>query len=168
MKLKRKAPIYVIFVTFLCIFVLTKSASDYTINLTKSLPRGIYKLYPATNLQIGDIVIFNVPEKTKKYLYGRHYVPKLVTTIMKHISATEKDKINIINNEIFINNVSWGKITKMDSKGRRLPELSKNDLIPKHGEFLPLAKTKNSFDGRYFGTIKLNKIKNKAKLVFAF
>ena len=168
MKLRRKAPIYVIFITILFIFILTKVAPSYTINITKSLPRGIYKLYPATNLQTGDIVVFDVPERTKPYLYGRHYVPKVVTTIMKHIGATEKDILNIKDQEVFINGISWGKIIEMDSMGRSLPRLTKNNLIPKHGEFLPLARTKNSFDGRYFGTIKLNKIKNKAKLIFAF
>lgn len=168
MKLKDKKPILIIgaLIGFLSYLYLIKD--NYIINPSKSLPRGIYKLYPPTDIKKGDIVVFEIYEDLQNYMKQRGYILNNVTTLMKKVAAFSDDIVEIKNQEIFINNVSWGKVYEFDSKYRPLKKLKNKNLILKDDEFLALSDTDKSFDSRYFGAIKKTKIIAKSKIFLKF
>lgn len=130
-------------------------------NVTPSLPRGMYLLLPAKDIQRGDLVIFDIPEHLKEC----QYIPKFTDILLKEVGAIENDKVEIREESIYINEKKYGNIYKQDSLGEKLPQLSQKQLQPLKGDFLPLAPALNSYDGRYYGTVKITEIKNKAKLI---
>lgn len=146
--------------------ILKKEGKNYTINKTRSLPRGIYKLYPPVDLHKGDIIVFEIP-KSAELMFKRGYVSN-IDSLMKKLAALPGDHIEIINQELYINGNNWGKIYEKDKLYRPLPNLKEKDLIPGEKEVLALSDINNSFDGRYFGPILISSIKYKAKPVFIF
>ncbi|BBA53226.1 conjugal transfer protein TraF (plasmid) [Fusobacterium varium] len=144
--------------------ILKKEGKNYTINKTRSLPRGIYKLYPPVDLHKGDIIVFEIP-KSAELMFKRGYVSN-IDSLMKKLAALPGDHIEIINQELYINGNNWGKIYEKDKLYRPLPSLKEKDLIPGEKEVLALSDINNSFDGRYFGPIEIKSIKYKAKPVF--
>lgn len=168
MKLKDKKPILIIFALIGFLAYLHSIKDKYIINPSKSLPRGIYKLYPPTDIKKGDIVVFEISKDLQEYMKQRGYILSNVTTLMKKVAAFSDDTIEIKNQEIFINNISWGKIYEFDSRYRPLKKLKNENLILKDDEFLALSNTDKSFDSRYFGAIKRTKIVAKSKIFLKF
>ena len=74
MKLKDKKPILIIGALIGFLSYLYSIKEDYIINPSQSLPRGIYKLYPPTDIKKGDIVVFgNIWRLTELYEAARIY-----------------------------------------------------------------------------------------------
>lgn len=161
-------PLIIIIGLGIFLFTLKGISKHITINISKSLPRGVYRLYTPLKIDGGDIIVFPIPENVRETFEKRKYTSKFVTSIMKKAAAFENDNIEIREEILYINNISWGKIYKYDSKFRSLPELSIEEVKPQKGEILPLSNIDHSFDGRYFGPIKEEKIMYKAKLLFTF
>lgn len=146
-------------ISFYIISFLYLTSFLFTINITPSMPKGIYFIYPVFQIKKGDIVLISVVPLAKKY------VPIRTKYMMKVVAGTNKDEIYTQNDELFINGMSWGKIYSFDGKGEKLP---KADLKVKEDEVLLLVKTDRSFDGRYFGATKKKDIKRKVKLIYKF
>lgn len=166
MKNKYKHKLFLRRVLILGIFsgLLILGSNFFTINLTPSLPRGIYFMRNYKTLNKGDIVLFEVPEQAKV----KNYIPRFCKAMLKEIGALENDKVEIKEDSLYINGSLYGKIQKADSEGYKFPELTVEELQPQKGEFLPLAPHEKSWDGRYWGTLPLNIIEKKAKLVYPF
>ncbi len=156
--------IFLIFLIFMG--VLKVEGKNYTINKTKSLPRGIYRLYPPVDLHKGDIIVFEIP-KSAELMFKRGYVSN-IDTLMKKLAAFSKDEIKIENNEVIIGSKNWGKIYDKDNLNRGLKKLEKEQMRPSENEILALSDVDKSFDGRYYGPIPIKSIKHKAKPVFIF
>ena len=60
---------------------------------------------------------------------------------------------------------NYGKILTCDMKVRKLPRIK---IKVEKGYFLALTREKLSYDSRYFGQVRLEKIEKKAKLVYRF
>lgn len=144
------------------------SPKYFTINLTDSIPKGIYLLKKPEHLKKGDYIVFPIPENALTYIHGRKYLPKIASNLIKTVGAVHGDKVEINENKIIINDFPYGKISKFDSNGLKLPTLKSEDLFLEKNEILPLAEKDKSFDGRYFGKIKIENISFKAKPVFLF
>lgn len=161
-------PLIIIIGLGIFLFILKDISKHITINISRSLPRGVYRLYTPLKIDRGDIIVFPIPENVRETFEKRKYTSKFVTSIMKKAAAFENDNITIKKEVLYINNTAWGKIYKYDSKFRALPELSLEEIIPKKNEILPLSNVDHSFDGRYFGPIEEKKIIYKAELLFTF
>ena len=144
--------------------ILKKEGKNYTINKTRSLPRGIYKLYPPVDLHKGDIIVFEIP-KSAELMFKRGYVSN-IDFLMKKLAALPGEEIKIENHELIIGTKNWGKIYDRDKLNRQLPKLEKEQIRPSEDEVLALSEVDKSFDGRYFGPIEIKSIKYKAKPVF--
>ena len=60
---------------------------------------------------------------------------------------------------------NYGRILTCDMEGRKLPEI---EIKVEKGYFLALTNKNLSYDSRYFGQVRLEKIEKKAKLVYRF
>ncbi|EFS22143.1 hypothetical protein FSBG_01640 [Fusobacterium gonidiaformans 3-1-5R] len=169
----RKKYVWFLFL-ILVIGTLQYKSRDYTINITRSLPLGIYHLEEASDIQLGDIVQFQLEKEKMDFLYDREYLPRIADTLLKIVAAdsTNSEKIRIQNNSIFpilyIGNHNWGPILPADSKNRVVPQISLEEMKPKEGEYLLLSPVARSFDGRYWGSISKEKILKKATPILIF
>ncbi len=135
-------------------------SKNYAFNVTPSVPLGIYKIYKikkGETLKKGDLVIYEIPSELQKLTSLRNTdIPSL-----KPVAAIYGDKIEIKDNRIYVNNEDYGKIVL----NKNLPKFDGN---LKEDEILTLSKVENTFDGRYYGGIKKNRIIRKARLVYEF
>ena len=141
-------------ITFTGLHILSKI---YVINVTSSIPLGIYKLEKFDGiLKKGDLVIYEIDSKYKNLTSIKGTTFKSV----KPVAAFYNDKIEIKSNRIYVNGEDYGEIfSKILS--------TFNGKIQKD-EILTLSKVKGTFDGRYYGPIKKSKIEKKARLIYEF
>ena len=165
LKLFRRLERILFIIQVVIIFSLIYFKCNYIINVTPSLPLGIYKLEKVKDLKKGDIVLFDISEKDKEMMFERGYIPYKKTKLLKTIGALENNKINIVDNILYIDEENYGKILDRDLENRKLPNI---EIKIDKGNFLALTKKNLSYDSRYFGQVSLEKIEKKAKLVYEF
>ncbi len=165
LKFCKKIQIILFLIQFLIISTLIYFKCNYVINVTPSLPRGIYRLEKPENLKQGDIILFDIDEDIKEMMAERKYIPNKKTKLLKTIGAFENNKIQILDEVLYIDMKNYGRILTCDMEGRKLPEI---EIKVEKGYFLALTNKNLSYDSRYFGQVRLEKIEKKAKLVYRF
>ena len=123
----------------------------FVLNISSSIPIGIYKMGKSTDFKRGDIVTFS----TKRYKDILDYPGSIKNiTFSKYIAGISGDYIKIENNKIYINNKEKGNIFKVDGLNNKLPQLKEKEYIVKEDEVFVLGTNDKSFDSRYYGCIK--------------
>ena len=139
-------------------------------NKTPSIQIGIYLLLPydneKDNLNVGDIVIFDMPKDIEKFVKEREYTSNDTNTFIKTVGAIEGMSIEVREEKLFIDGEIKGEVALTDTLNRELPQI--NNFIVSKGHFFPLGTHFHSFDGRYYGEIDKRTIRNKAKLLIGF
>lgn len=88
--------------------------------------------------------------------------------LLKEIKGLEGQKYHTVNDLAYVDDKYIGQIFKVDSQNRPLPRFLGEHTIPK-GYFLPIADNRpNSYDGRYFGFLKIEDIKYKLYPLITF
>lgn len=154
---------------FLLSYLFLKVVSNryFVLNLSPSMEKGIYLLKEIDELKKGDVVLLNIPLKIKETLYSRGYLPKNIKTLLKEVVAIEGDKIEVVNNKLYVNNEFKGEIAKADPKGRELTSFVE-DKILKRDEIFLLGRGENSYDSRYFGVVEKGELLKKTILLKEF
>ena len=123
----------------------------FVLNISSSIPIGIYKVDKNIDFRRGDIVTFSI----KKYKDILDYPGNIKNiTFSKYIAGISGEYIKIENNKIYINNKEKGKIFKVDGLNNKLPQLKEKEYIIKVDEVFVLGTNDKSFDSRYYGCIK--------------
>lgn len=132
-------------------------AKRYYVNVSPSVPPGIYSAHSPKTISVGDMVIFEPPQGVHIYIYGRKWLPK-GWPLIKYVGGVSGDTYDIKKGSFYINNKYVGPVADKDTGGLPLPKHEGTWTVPK-GEFLPVSThITNSFDGRYFGTVPISKI----------
>ena len=149
-KIKKKSlffPLFLIILNTLGIY----TRKYFVLNISSSIPIGIYKVDKSTDFKRGDIVTFS----TKRYKDILDYPGSIKNiTFSKYIAGISGDYIRIENNKIYVNNKEKGNIFKVDGLNNRLPQLKEKEYIVKEDEVFVLGTNDKSFDSRYYGCIK--------------
>ena len=129
------------------------------VNLTPSLPKGIYALCPGTPGK-GDYAVFCLEGEFADLARERGYLqsgscPSGLRPLLKKVAGLPGDTIP---GDLFIRHA--------DSLDRVMPSAMPEGIIPS-GMALVLADHPGSFDSRYFGLVPLDALQ-KAKPVFLF
>lgn len=166
MNIKNKGVIKLLIIVFVLVYIVKSYVYDnYCINVTSSVPKGIYKLSDAKYLYRGDLVYIEIPDNAKDTIWGREYLPKHIKYLIKYIKGVPGDLIEVKNDFLYINQLRVGKIRKIDSEGLILnTNLVKYHRLSKD-EYILLGSDDNSYDSRYFGVITKKEILKKAKLI---
>lgn len=143
--------------------------AGYTViaNLTPSVPGGLYLAnHNGGALSRGQIVSFLPHNAAAEYGFKQGWI-KPGGTYIKRVVALAGDMVCVDTELAVATNdagkpatyTRFGPVAKVDSKGRPLPhELSGCIRVPV-GYFLPVGDgLPNSFDGRYYGFVPVNKI----------
>lgn len=123
-------------------------AAGLRVNLTPSLPRGIYRLAPGEPQQ-GDLVSFCLPGEFADLARERGYLragscENGLRPLLKRLVAAPGDSIP----------ADSLAVRSMDSQGRPITSSLRAGTVPP-GMALVLADHEGSFDSRYFGLVPL-------------
>ena len=131
------------------------------LNLTESLPVGVYVRVPKFEIECGDYVVYEPSEEIKNLIRengwgdGEQKFLKLVGGVQgDEYEVEEKHRIFLVNGKFA------GQVFRTDTAGNKLPQLQGKFKVGE-GEILPLGTNLRSFDGRYTGTIKTSEIEAK-------
>lgn len=133
----------------------------FFINITDSLPLGLYLRVPMTGFQRGDYIVYEPGEEVRQMVRdygwgdGSH-------TFMKRVGAVagEHYVISETTCDFTVEGQLCGKVFETDTEGNSLPKLRGEFVVP-DGHVLPVATNPRSFDGRYTGAIPICSIKAK-------
>jgi conjugative transfer signal peptidase TraF len=121
------------------------------INLTPSLPQGVYALCPGAPSK-GDFVSFCLEGEFTELARERGYLgagscPSGLRPLLKILSGLPGDSIQA---DALV-------VRSADSQGRPMPSVLQSGVIPT-GMALVLAEHPGSFDSRYFGLVPLENL----------
>lgn len=135
------------------------------LNLSASMPQGIYGLRPLQELKRGTLVLFHVPPKTKDALRGRPWLRE-DSLLIKPIAALPGDSVCLLEHEALVRGEIMGNIYREDSEGLPLPRQRGCFIVDQDMVFPLSTHTAHSFDGRYFGEISLKEVLGEATPLF--
>ena len=129
------------------------------LNVTASLPRGIYISIPGTAYRDEDFVVYRPTDSVREFSLSRGYMKKETEmSFLKQIGAQDGESWEADSERNFIiKGKTIGTVLPKDSKGIEMPIPYGKHIVPE-GEFLPYTKALKSFDGRYEGTVPKNRI----------
>lgn len=147
---------------------------DLHINVTSSLPYGLYKKVDKTDICKGDIILFCLEGEQAEFAKKRNYLtfgscPNDMAPIGKKVIATKDDHITLNNEGIKVNGTLLEKTAPLafDGEGRDLP-LKVIDRSLNDNEYFTASQKEDSFDSRYFGVISKSQISGLLIPVFTF
>ncbi len=142
----------------------------YVLNLTPSIPTGIYKLDPDSKGQsfaVGDIVYFPVPKAHQSILYGRQYLA-LNAHLIKPVAAIERDHVCRDEGLVTVNHLAPAPVFRFDQFERPLPQITLCRALTENELFILSSYSDQSYDSRYFGPIDARDVIAKARLIVTF
>lgn len=151
--------------------------AGYRLNLSSSIPWGIYKVSD-TPIVRGDIVEYCPPRqamfqmaKARGYLLSGFSCPNFYSPIFKPIAAITGDEIIINQGGVWVNGIwlSNSKPSFKDAKGRALnPQNIPKSKVQSGQILLVSSYSTRSFDGRYFGSVPATGIRAKLLALYVF
>jgi|SRR5579871_659821 len=129
-------------------------ATRLTINLTTSMPRGLYLLAPARPIERGTIVNFPVPALVRPLVAGRHYLPTNFG-LLKRVVALAGDHVCTQGHRYIVGDRLISPIAARDHAGRPLAPFPFCSTVAP-GDAVLAAAGDASLDSRYFGPVSLD------------
>ena len=122
------------------------------------IPYTDTKFFPMKQPDRGDVIVFIYPKDTSK-------------DFIKRVIGKEGEKIEIIQNKIFVNGKQiedpWGHFEKYDwSKYLQAMEKFGPVVVPKDCLFVLGDNRDNSQDSRFWGFVHVNAVKGKAFVIY--
>ena len=138
-------------------------------NKTASIPLGLYLRIPANFIRRGDIVCYLPPQKVKDEIIRLTGEPPKEVYFIKYVGGLENDvyEINDETRMFVVNGEYCGFAHETNHGGLFMPNHLGKHIVGKD-EFLPIAPTSRSFDGRYTGTVSLDAIVSRAVPLLIF
>ena len=139
------------------------SINKFRVNFSNSEPLGLYYTTNTKKLEKGDRVVIDY-EKFEIKGFEKEKVFFKPNDVLKSIRGVEGDIITVKNNEIFVNDESYGKILIVNNVK---PYFKEGDriVIPKD-KYILLGRSILSYDSRYLGFFEKKDFKNKAVLLY--
>ena len=129
-------------------------ASRLTVNVTTSMPRGLYWLAPTRTLARGTIVFLPVPARVRALVAERHYLPTNFH-LLKRVVALSGDRVCTEGHRYVVGDQLLSPIADRDQSGRQLTPYPFCSTV-KPGTAFVAASGASSLDSRYFGPVSLN------------
>lgn len=172
--LKRAGDILWPWILVLPIAAILPYALHLRFNTTPSLPIGIYRAIPPTEIRTGDLVAICLPYAQARLLRERQYLndgncPGRTEPLAKPVAAVAGDLVTHTQSAVTVNGQTLpNSVTRTnDHIGRRLPNPDTGtfrlspDEIWLHSPYHP-----RSLDSRYLGRIKASDVREKIKPVW--
>lgn len=123
----------------------------FAINLTASMPRGIYRLQSPQALKVGDLVVVMLPPAAQQFAAARRILAP-GGAILKRVVAMSGDRVCRIDCAVAINGRFVTIARRRNRENHALLHWSGCLRVRRH-ELFVLGQTLDSFDSRYFGPV---------------
>lgn len=157
-----------------CFVPLTGAHGNLHLNLTDSLPRGIYRETHEPIMR-GVLAVECLPAELAELGKKRGWLwqgscPTGVPPILKRVVAVAGDTVELGKHYVAVNGeVLLGTATLfLDSNGREIPHVARGIYQLSEGEVFLLADNPTSWDNRYTGPTQVKNIIGTARPVFTF
>lgn len=159
---------FLIFVSLLALVAWQGWERGYRINVTPSLPKGLYQLRDEPPA-VGDIVALCLDGSAADLAREREYLasgscPSGLRPLLKYLAALPGDSLVVSADSIVCGDPSgplclWQVRTReRDSRGRKMKAASLSGVVP-GGLALVLTLHEGSYDSRYFGFVPVDSLK---------
>ena len=128
----------------------------YIWNASESVPIGLYRLQPADNLFVTELVAVQPPEPLATFLDLNGYLPVGVP-MLKRVLALPGQTVCRSGLTISVDGIEMGEARERDGRGRPLPVWQGCRVVGEGELFLMNWQSTNSLDGRYFGPLAGNR-----------
>jgi len=145
---------------------LTVPVSRYAVwNATASVPTGLYAIRGKASLHVGERVAIEPPPELRRLLAERHYLPTNVP-LLKRIAAVRGQRVCRFGHGVTIDGEFAGVARSRDRLGRPLPVWAGCRTLRVGELFVMNPDAPDSFDGRYFGPLRLDTVIGRATPVW--
>lgn len=150
------------------IAILAGVAMRLRVNLTRSLPLGLYRTVQSRAIARGSIVLVCLPERIAKFARERGYLwrgicPGDTAPVGKLVLAVAGDTVRLAESGLRVNGrlVPYTEPLKTDSKGRPTIHYPYGRYaVGRDQLWLYSPFNRRSFDSRYFGPIPTESVKS--------
>jgi conjugative transfer signal peptidase TraF len=123
------------------------------LNLSASVPRGLYLVRHVATLERGMLVLVQPDTVLETLLVARGYLPAGMP-LLKPVVALGGDAVCVVDAEVRVNGtVLATTVVDADSEGRPLPQWQDCKTLTAEEVFLLSTADVRSFDSRYFGPV---------------
>jgi conjugative transfer signal peptidase TraF len=133
-------------------------------NASASAPLGLYRIEPADNLDVGDLVLVTPTGAVAALLAERGYLAPGVP-LLKRLAALAGQTVCRAGDRILIDGRIVATAREMDRAGRPLPRWQSCQRLSPDLVFLLNQDAPDSLDGRYFGPTPASALRGRAVLL---
>ena len=158
----RCATIFTTFATaVLLLSTLEGTIPHYIWNASNSVPIGLYRLQPATDLTVTELVAVQPPDLLAAFLDLNGYLP-IGVPMLKRVLALPGQTVCRRGLTIAVDGIDVGQAQERDGRGRPLPVWDGCRLIVDGDVFVMNWQSTDSLDGRYFGPLPASTVIGRA------
>ena len=147
--------------TGLLLSTIGRTTPRYIWNASNSVPIGLYRVQPATQIAVTDLVAVQTPELLAAFLDLNGYLPTGVP-MLKRVLALPGQTVCRIGLTVTVDGVDVGQAHERDRRGRPLPAWHGCRAIADGDIFVMNWQSADSLDGRYFGPIPASSVIGRA------
>ena len=130
-------------------------AARLTLNVTTSMPRGLYWLRPGGRVALHSTVTLAIPSRVRQLVDERRYLPPGFR-LLKSVVAVAGDVVCLEHQRYSVNGRLVSVVATTDQAGRPLPPpYPFCGVVPAGVAFLAAAGT-SSLDSRFFGPVPIS------------
>ncbi len=137
------------------------------LNLTPSVPRGLYLVTPCTAVTRGMLVVVPPPTSVAALLVARGYLAAQ-TPLLKPVAALAGDQVCVEATGVQINRTWMAPVGTVDAAGRPLPSWRGCVTLADDDVFLLSTQHAQSLDSRYFGPVPVTRLLGRATPVWTW
>lgn len=136
-------------------------------NASASVPIGLYRLRPANQFQVTELVAVQPPEPLATFLDLNGYLP-IGVPMLKRVLALPGQTVCRIGLTISVDDIAMGEARNRDGRGRPLPKWQGCRVVGDGELFLMNWQSLDSLDGRYFGFLPASAVIGRALPVWTW
>jgi conjugative transfer signal peptidase TraF len=133
----------------------------YVWNASDSVPIGLYRLRPADNLFVTELVAVQPPEPLATFLDLNGYLPTGVP-MLKRVLALPGQTVCRSGLAVSVDAIEMGEARDRDGRRRPLPKWRGCRVVGEGELFVMNWQSANSLDGRYFGFLPTSAVIGRA------
>ncbi|RXH24233.1 conjugal transfer protein TraF [Bradyrhizobium nanningense] len=141
--------------------IILEPLPPYIWNASASVPIGLYRLRPADQFQVTELVAVQPPEPLATFLDLNGYLP-LGVPMLKRVLALPGQSVCRTGPTILVDDIAVGEARGRDGRGRPLPKWQGCRVVGDGELFLMNWQSDDSLDGRYFGFLPASSVIGRA------
>jgi conjugative transfer signal peptidase TraF len=148
-------------VTGLLLSTLGGETPRYIWNASKSVPLGLYRIQPSTQLAVTELVAVQPDDLLAAFLDLNGYLP-IGSPMLKRVLALPGQTVCRNGPTIAVDGIDVGQAHERDGRGRPLPAWHGCRVIADGDVFVMNWQSADSLDGRYFGPLPASAVIGRA------